>query len=125
MAGCTWREHDGVRYLYVDYRGLDDEGGVPVLFEAARIVAEQDGPVRMLSDLTGARTGYQALSEAKRMAREVFDRRGTRVALLGLTGLQTMTLRGVKRLGQGRAFAAFQTMDEALAYLVGDEIRRT
>lgn len=124
MAGCTWREHDGMRYLYADYRGLDDDPALAVMAEAAAIVAAHDGPVRMVSDVTGARLGYRSQSESKRLSRQVWEPRGTRIALIGMTSFQVMAFRGFKRLGQGRAFAAFQTLDEGLVYLAGDEILR-
>ena len=121
---CSWREHEGMRYLYADYRGCDDAQGLQVLLESVALIEAADGPVRMLSDLTESRVGNRSLSESKRQSHHVFEPRGTRVALIGLTSFQLMTFNGFRRLGQGRAFAAFRTEAEALAHLSGDEVVR-
>lgn len=121
---CSWREHNGMRYLYADYRGCDDAASLEVLLESAALVEAAEGPVRMLSDLTGSQVGNRALSESKRVSHHVFEPRGTRIALVGLSAFQIMTLNAFRRLGQGRAFAGFRTLDEALAYLADDVILR-
>ena len=64
------------------------------------------------------------MSESKRLSHHVFEPRGTRVALVGLSSLHVMTFNGFRRLGQERAFAAFRTVDEALAHLAGDGVVR-
>lgn len=121
---CTWREHDGMRYLYADYRGCDDAQGVEVLAESAALVTAAGEPVRMLSDLTGARLGNRSMSESKRQTRDVFEPYRTRAALVGMTAFQLMSFNAFRRLGQGRAFAGFRTVEEGLEYLAGDHIVR-
>lgn len=122
-AGTKWGEHDGVRYLVADYRGLDDAGQHALLREVAGVVASEPvgTPVLVRNDPTMPTLEYSRL--AMELGRTVFKPRRTRMAILGLSTPALMGLRTFTAVTGGRSVAAFRDEEQAVAFLVQGALR--
>lgn len=122
-AGWHWREHNGVRVLVADYRGLDDAAEHTLLLEVSDIVrtAPVGLPVLVYNDARLPTVEYARV--AMEIGRTVFKPRRTRMAILGLPSGAVMGLRTFSAMTGGRQVAAFRDEDQALAFLLQDAVR--
>lgn len=116
---CEWREKDGLRYLYTDYRGVETLDGMLALLDEELAMLEAEGPgARLLVQVEpDHRPPSQFLDALKHAARDRLEPLQVRVAFLGISGIGRMVLRGLQLVGSGVPGLAFPTEEKALEFL--------
>ena len=118
--GCSWQDHEGGRYLRVDYVGDPAEDGGVNVHATYQILAEPAGStVRVLYDVRRGLTGgwdRGELAEGKRLARLNKEHCDLRVAVVGARGPMVALLRGMSAV-TGYAVVACRDEASALEYL--------
>lgn len=122
-ARLQWREQDGVEYVVVDYRGLDDAAETALLLQLSELVTSRPVglPVLVHNDARMPTIEYARI--AMDVGRTVFKPRQTRMAILGLPSAAVMGLRTFSAVTGGRRVAAFRDEDQAVAFLVQSAVR--
>ena len=113
---CSWQEHDGRRYLRVEYTGdVEQDAGLST-HVAYLVLSEPEGStVRVLYDVTrGRMSGWdrEELAEGKRLARLNKEHCSLRVAMVGVRGPLAALLRG---MSAATGFPLIPCRDEASA----------
>ena len=116
---CEWREKDGLRYLYVDYRGLKTVDRMLTVLDEELALLKAEGPgARLLIHVDpGDRPPSQFLDAVKHAMREQLEPMQVRVAFVGISGIGRMVLRGLQLVGGGLGGLPFPDEEKALAYL--------
>jgi hypothetical protein len=118
---CEWRERQGLRYLYADYRGartLDQM--MAVLGEQLDLLAAEGPGSRLLIhvDAGDGPPPSQFLDAVKHATREQLEPLSVRVAFVGISGFGRIVLRGLQLVGGGGVPGpAFPDENRALDYL--------
>jgi hypothetical protein len=111
--------HKGVSIMYTDYSGFSSWDDWRALIEAERKIMPNEplGSVRAVAIFTDSRFTTEVFEAIKQLA--VSNRPHMRAsALVGLSSLQkTAFLKAIERTSD-RSFALFDTLDEALDWLV-------
>lgn len=111
-------EHEGVRILYQDFRGLQRLEDANAAFEQSRVAvlaAGQAGAL-ILTDFTGSRFNAQMVEAAKQLA--AHNKPYVKAsALVGLSGLQTVLFTGVNQSAE-REIQWFNDVDAAKGWLI-------
>lgn len=120
-ATCEWRQHDGVRYLFLCPGGRGAEHLADVLRGAHELmVPEPPGLLRALFDnrpLSGFLPGSAQLGEAKRVQRDVLREHSLRLAVVGVTGVSAAVVRGMSAMSGRVTMLPAPTPESALAFL--------
>ena len=113
--------HQGKRILFMDVTNCVAGEVIELLTEVQRIVTAQPrNSVLTLGDLTGAEFSRAAVIRLKEVA--VFDRPYVkRAALVGAQSLPKVFYEALKTFSQ-REFGRFKTREEAMDWLVRDEV---
>ncbi|MBN2006103.1 MAG: hypothetical protein JXA21_22290 [Anaerolineae bacterium] len=112
-----WIEYKGKRILYVDFRGLRNEGMLENLELEAKMLAETPGKVLVLGNFEGTRASNAFMDRLKQLGKEVIEDKVARNAVLGVTGLKEILMRAYNAVTGGKA-RPFATEAEALEWLV-------
>lgn len=114
-----WHEQDGLRYLFVDYRGGLSKDEMMALLE--RQVAEVEGAGHGAKVLIAVdpndRPHPDFLDAVKHAYRERMDPAGAKVAFIGVSGIGRSVVRGLQLMAGGLGALAFPDEEKALAYL--------
>lgn len=113
----SWIEHQGYKILYVDYKKQAGADLVRTLEAAYKTVTESKGGVLVLDDFTGAVLDSAFMTRAKELGQPKGERKSGRTAAIGVGGLKPILLDGYNYT-TGAGIMPFDTMDEALAWLV-------
>jgi hypothetical protein len=93
-----WKEHQGKTYLSVDYRGCKSQQDMIETFEQQltemRAVRAAGGRTLLLSNFTGAAVGSDLMSRIKEAGKERGQQSLAKNAILGITGLKSILLKG-------------------------------
>jgi hypothetical protein len=113
--------HQDNQILLIDLTNCSAEDVIERLTEVQRMVTSQPrNSVLTLGDLTGAEFSRGAVTRLKEVA--VFDRPYVkRAALVGAQSLPKVFYEGLKTFSQ-REFRRFKTREEAMDWLVEEEI---
>jgi hypothetical protein len=114
----SWVEHRGHRILYVDYSGLGKVECLALLREHAAALDASQGLVLTLVNARGAVLGSEFLHAASAAAPRN-TRRTLRRAIVGVEGFALEMLEFFNLKTGPAQMKAFETFDEALAYLTG------
>ncbi len=115
----TWMEHQGKQILLADYSGLSGEELAETFKAAVEAVNARPGKTLVLSDFTGAVVDTKFMGLAKELGKPKGERKATRMAAVGLSGLKPILLTGYN-LATGAEMKPFDTREAALAWLVGE-----
>ncbi|HET7839191.1 MAG TPA: hypothetical protein VFL04_05485 [Rectinemataceae bacterium] len=119
-VGISWLELGGKRILYVDYRGINGaEESVRQLREAIEIEKNSGGNLLMLQNYEGTFANEEFVAEIKRLGPQVSDKLAKN-AVVGLTGIKKVFLSAYARISGEKALRAFDTEEQAKAWLVAD-----
>lgn len=113
--------HKGKLILYVDYRGLETEAEmIGLMEELGTVLAAAPSKRLVLQNFEGTRLSPGFMDRAK-VVGKASESGMLRDAMLGITGLKDILLRGYTAVtGQQALTKAFATEEEALAWLVGE-----
>src|SRR6266849_7050487 len=113
--------HHGKQILLIDETNCGAEEVIELLTEVQRVVtAQPPDSVLTLSDLTGAQFSRAAITRMKEVA--VFDRPYVkRAALVGAESLPKVFYAALKAFSR-REFPRFKTREEAMDWLVREEV---
>ncbi|HKU20598.1 MAG TPA: hypothetical protein VJQ50_06255 [Terriglobales bacterium] len=116
--------HQGQRILLVDLSGCNPtQVGVIADLVPSYVTAEPRGSVLLLADFSNAQLDRDSVEHLKKAM--VFDRPHVkRSAWIGAAGFPRAFYENVKAFTV-REFPIFQTRDQALAYLVGEDEEST
>lgn len=113
-----WRDENGLRYLYVDYRGESPAEQLATLRQVGEVMATHGPGLRVLIHVPPShRPDSDFLAELKRGMRAGRDLPDVRTAFIGATGLGFAVLRGLSLAGGGLGAPPFPSREKALAYL--------
>ena len=113
-----WKNCQGKKYLWVDYRGLKTEADMIQLLEQyTEIVVSTPGKVMALADFTDTAVGSGYMNRVKTLGKEVYTAKVQKTALVGITGLKTILLKGYLAFTGDKNTRPFGTEAEALAWL--------
>ena len=111
-----WITHKGKKILFSDYSNVKSQEEMhTIMNESLKIVNETPGKVSSLVDMTNASVGPDFMKAAKEEGKKFLHKRD-KSALLGITGLKAMLLKGYN-LFSGDSAKPFGTKEEALDYL--------
>lgn len=110
-----WIEYKGKPILFVDFRALRDEQVVENVELEAQMLAESPTKVLVLANVEGATIA--SLEAIKRLGKDRISPRVAKSALLGVTGLKGILLRGYNTF-TGSSARSFPTEAAALEWLV-------
>lgn len=116
---CEWREQNGLRFLYADYRGADGAAQLCAVLEEQVAMIEAEGPgVRLLIHVDGDhKPPTEFLAAVKHAMRERMAPLGVRAAFVGISGVGRLVLRGLQLVGGGFGVLPFDTVEKAVEYL--------
>jgi hypothetical protein len=117
--GVEWREHQGHRYLHVDYSECKTESEMLATYEEqAKLMAVQPHKTLVLSDLTGASVSSAYMERVKTGGRERGEQLLEKAAFIGVGGLKSILLNGYATMtGLQDKVHGFETETEALNWL--------
>ena len=120
MSGSwAWQEHNGVRYLVLDYRGLDDEQATALLLESVEVIkARSRRGCWSWFTATARLPSVEHARLAMELGRTVYRPLRTRMAILGLPAVAVMGLRTFNAVAGGNRAALFRDEEQALRFLV-------
>lgn len=116
---CEWRERDGTRYLYADYRGtVTSTERLAVLEQVVGLIEEAGRGVLLVVHVNPSDSYDPAFLSALKsaMSTRMFPL-GTRAAVVGVGGIGRVVMRGMQAVGGGTAAVAVRTEQEAVAFL--------
>ena len=117
MAGHSWQEEpDGFRYLYVDYRDAGPDEALAVLDSSAEALRPTQN-ARVLIDVQGFQADREWLAATKRCNHDVFGPTGVMAAVIGITPIGRVILRGFNAVGGGSPTLPFADRARAMAWL--------
>lgn len=110
----SWVQHKGKQILYVDFRGLRDQSVVETIEEEARQIAASPNKVLVLANVEGA--SIASMEKLKQIGKEGVAPKIARSALVGVTGLKEILLRGYNTF-TGSSARSFPNEAAALDWL--------
>lgn len=113
----TWKDYNGFKILYVDYRGLDEEAGIKNIEAQAELMKTLNDKVLVLGNYEGTYATGKFLDRAKQLGKEIIEQKTKKGALIGITGLKKMLLNAYN-LASGGNLKAFDKEEDALNYLI-------
>jgi hypothetical protein len=117
-VSVEWREHAGLRYLHVDYRGVTGEDQLTQLASSDREILRYGRPgLRILTDVRGAAPAPGWLLAVKRSSAQVTGPLEVVQAVVGVDGVRAAMLRGYNAVGRGAKAWPFASIPEALEFL--------
>ena len=121
MERVRFITHKGKRVLLVDYGNLTDEAEMLKMIEQREFMVDQQPKNSVLTviNVTGAKFTKEVLTRAKEA--NVYDRPYVRrAALVGAADYQKAALDAVSMFAK-RHWERFETLDEALDWIVSEE----
>lgn len=118
MTRVAWSEHEGMRYLEVDYSRTDEAALLDVVREGTAAAAAAEPGLKMLVDVTATPFSTAFLREVKIASVQVLGPQRAVIALYGLSGMQATMLRGYNAVGGGARAVPFTDRASALRYLL-------
>jgi hypothetical protein len=112
-----WIEHKGKKILFIDYRGLDEEGMLEALESATEIILGSTAKKLILVDVTGTTTTREFMTRLREGGTEIKPVT-EKQAVVGITGLKGFLL-DAYNWATGATLRSFPTQDEAKEWLVG------
>lgn len=111
-------EHKGKKVLYADYRGLmTTEQQIQCLDELEQLQHKSAVSLPILSNFEGISIGAESIARTKEWGKRN-ELKIKRQALLGITGLKTILLRGYMAFTGQTNIKTFESEGEALDWLV-------
>lgn len=115
----VWINYRGKQIIHTDYTGSKNEQELlSILYHAATVFHNQPTRVLALTSYDYRFAHDVFLQEMKRLAKEVFDQKSERNAILGMTGLKKIMHQVRSALAGHQASKLFKTEAEAMAWLV-------
>lgn len=112
-----WIEHNGKQILFTDFIGCDTEDKmISNLEEAGKIYTASPEKILGLYDLTGTTVTNKYMAAAKDMAKNIFNIKREKSAVIGITGIKKILLEAYNKK-TGDSLIPFDTKEEALEYL--------
>jgi hypothetical protein len=121
MERVRFITHKGKKVLLVDYSNLTDEAELLQMIEQREFLVDQQPKNSVLAviNVTGAKFNKEVLTRAKEA--NVYDRPYVRrAAMVGLAEYQKAAIDAVAMFAK-RHWEKFETLDEALDWIVKDE----
>lgn len=117
--GVEWREHQGRKYLHVDYLACKTEEEMLATYEVqAKLMAVQPHKTLVLSDFTGASVGSAYMRRVQSGGAERGEQLLEKAAFVGVGGLKSILLNGfATAAGLKDKVRGFETEAEALRWL--------
>jgi hypothetical protein len=113
-----WINHKGKKILYVDYRGqTTNEEHFRTLEKQAEIMSSLKTQCLVLTNYEGTRATPEYMHRVRELGRDVFDKKFRRGAVLGITGLKRIILKGYISF-TGHKIRAFDSEAKAIEWLV-------
>lgn len=115
-----WIEYKGQQILKVDFSGLTQNQGIPLLHREAELMKQVPGKVKTLVDVRNGKAGSEYMKYAKKLGKEVFSVKTEKQAMLGVGATQMVLLRAYNYFtGAGKYQKIFDSELDALEWLVG------
>jgi hypothetical protein len=118
MARLRWLEHRGRRILYSDYSGIHDgsQGIAQLDAERAEVVAQSDR-VLLLANFSDSTPRPDFIKAAQKYGVEVRKTRVARTAIVGVSGLKGLVVKGYLAVTGEATVKMFGSEPEALDWL--------
>jgi hypothetical protein len=117
-----WKTYGGKEYLSVDYRDCTTQQGMIQTFEEQvnqmRKVSANGGRSLVLSNFEGTRIGPELMSRIKAVGKERGRQSLERNAILGITGVKGILLKGITAYTGLHNIKPFDNEPAALDWLV-------
>ena len=111
-----WNYHNGVKYLLVDFSGLNERELLSITFEISALMKEEgEGNVRLISDLSGLTRETNAYSSGRNFAKS-HQKYVYKSAVTGLP-FWLKPLYNIYMKFTGSKSKLFKTMDESIEYV--------
>lgn len=122
--GAAWFEYKGEKIMYVDYRDNKTEDELfQTLATAEKLVRMTDTEVPMLFNYEGVSLTMGFMNRLKDLGQEVArSQRLNRQAVVGITGLKNILLRGYLRATGETRIKVSSSEKEALDWLIAQKI---
>lgn len=117
-GGWAWQERSGVRYLVLDYRGLDDAQAQALLLESVEVIRAEPPGVRVLVHNDARLPSVEHARLAMDLGRTVYRPLRTKMAILGLPPVAVMGLRTFNAVAGGNRAAPFRDEEQAMRFLL-------
>lgn len=116
MSGFKKRNYKGREIIYVDYRGLKEEGMIATATDLREWLLKENKDHLRLINITDCYATPKFTTYIRALGRET-QAIPFRGAIVGITGAKRVLLMGYNRLLGGK-LKPFDSEDEALEYLV-------
>lgn len=116
----TWRNHNGVKYLYLDYRGIKDLEIMDLILELTQIIEDvEDGTLNMIINSKGANFTFWSYS----LTRDVAKKAQPKINKSCYVGVNNYSkaIHHVYKAFTGSKALFFDTLEEGLKYMGGEE----
>ncbi len=115
-----WKSYEGKRILYLDCRGLKEDGTLAILDEAADILKPMSSSIPVLANVQGTMLTTAFMEKMKKLAQEVYIGKVDKAGIVGVDGLKKVLLNSYNILLR-RDMKAFETEADALDWLIRKE----
>ncbi len=117
---AKWKTYEGQKVLYLDCRGLKEEGTLAILDEAAEMLRPTSGNMPVLANVQGTMLTTAFMEKLKKLAQEVYIGKTDKAGIVGVDGLKKILLNSYNILMK-QEMRAFPKEEEALRWLVEKE----
>lgn len=115
----AWKTHNGKKYLYVHFRGLDSMEYFSNMMEMKKIMlAEEDGSIRFFLDSNGAEFSFNTNISLQRLSKSI-QHKINKSAFIGIRGNLLTLYKLYKSVTKSKS-VLFETKEEALNYICSD-----
>lgn len=109
--------HKGKKILFIDYSNCKRiEDMLSVLDEVKKEFKKTSDNFLTLNNFNNAFGSKEFMAKANKYAKEIFDKRTTKSAVLGITGIKKILLNGYNNFVKNKQ-VPFDTKEKALDYL--------
>ncbi len=115
-----WKEHQGKKYLYVDYResALQEDKTIALLESVAKVILSQPHGSLIFNNWEGVYVGNTFMKRVKELGKNIFVPRNTRVANIGISGVKTILAKAYDTYTGNKNNGYFHQEGEALDWLI-------
>lgn len=114
----SYIDYKGKKILFADYTKCKDIQEMLIVLEETKKEYEKSSQmILILDDFRGNSGSSEFMQRAKQLGKEIFDKKTTKAAALGVTGIKKILLNAYNTLVKNK-LVPFDTKEEALEYLV-------
>ena len=111
-----WKNHQGVRYLYVDFTDLDDYAIIRVSQKLNQVILnEPDNSIRAVCLLKGLNVGFHTHTQLRQLSKNIQPKL-KKTAIVGMSPLVMPFFLVYKQFTKSKA-KLFDTLEESVEYI--------